>query len=39
MQILVRELDDGRGVWVEQRMFNSILKVGEIGSPFYDDHW
>ena len=35
----LKVLPDGRGIWVVQRLFNSIIAVGPIGEPFYDDHW
>ena len=30
---------DGRGIWVQRRLFNSIIIIGPVGSRTYDDHW
>jgi hypothetical protein len=34
-----RHLGDGRAIWVNERMFNSIIIIGTVGSMSYDSHW
>lgn len=30
---------DGREVTVFPRMFNTIITIGPVGQPFFDDEW
>lgn len=34
-----RLLDDGRAIWVQQRLYNSTIVIGTYGSLTYDSHW
>lgn len=37
--IYTRELGDGRIIVVYPRMYNSILTIGPVNSPCYNEHW
>jgi hypothetical protein len=34
-----RLLGDGRAIWCYERMFNSIVMIGTVGSLMYESHW
>lgn len=34
-----RLIGDGRAIWVNERMYNSILIIGKVESMCYDSHW
>jgi len=34
-----RELEDGRIIMVYPRMYNTILTIGPVNMPIYDQHW
>ena len=38
-RLIVKETGDGREVSVTPRIYNTIVTIGPIGAPIYDEHW
>lgn len=34
-----RDLPDGRSIWVQERIYNSIVIIGKTAALDYDSHW